>query len=308
MHVQDSPGYNSNSFGAINSSSQGVMQSSLRNRNNTFQGGFGNSGNATLTLLILTLIRALLQSFGQTNPQQDTNRDRSDSAANDMSSMPTSMSAGSAGDEPAIVDNNSISAKTLFNTPVGATEPGPALPGNSYETTFTAMPGERLSFASMFVQSNDLFFAPDEYGIPLYDQQGNALEGDVTDFVSLWDAGTELNEPAGTGENQAPRQTGPNMGASDPDNRVRKVYDVRDELPAVNELVKAEIEYLGDNQFKLKLTNISDSSTLASPIAPGLAVVHSDPAPLFDSLQADRGLGLEALAEDGDPSVLFAQL
>lgn len=53
----------------------------------------------------------------------------------------------------------------IFNTPVGATAPGPTGPAGVYEFTFTATPGSRLSFAMMFGQSNDLFYAPNDMGI-----------------------------------------------------------------------------------------------------------------------------------------------
>ena len=57
----------------------------------------------------------------------------------------------------------------VFNTPVGADGPGPLLPGGVYEFNFEAKPGYFLSFATMFVQSNDLFYAPAEEGIALFD-------------------------------------------------------------------------------------------------------------------------------------------
>jgi hypothetical protein len=46
-----------------------------------------------------------------------------------------------------------------------------------------------------------------------------------------------------------------------------------------------------------------------SPFAPGVFVVHEkDRMPLFINGQADFGDGLEALAEDGDPSILDTPL
>ena len=53
------------------------------------------------------------------------------------------------------------------DTPVGASGPGDIEPGGAFE--FTAKPGERLTIATMFVQSNDLFYAPREEGIALFD-------------------------------------------------------------------------------------------------------------------------------------------
>ncbi|MEM8620913.1 MAG: spondin domain-containing protein [Actinomycetota bacterium] len=113
----------------------------------------------------------------------------------------------------------------VFAVPVGATEPGPATPGSGYEWQFTAAPGERLSFATMFVQSNDWFFAPGAEGIALFDDAGNPITGDVTDQVTLWDSGTEIDQEPGTGSDQAPRQPGPDTGAADPDTAVRLVDD-----------------------------------------------------------------------------------
>jgi len=61
----------------------------------------------------------------------------------------------------------------------------------------------------MFAQSNDLFFAPEPNGIPLFDAAGRARSGDSPDSIVLWDAGTEMNEQPGAGPNQAPRQAAP---------------------------------------------------------------------------------------------------
>lgn len=77
--------------------------------------------------------------------------------------------------------------------------------------TIKAEPGDRLVFVSMFVQSNDKFFALDPKGIDLFDDDA-PVAGDLTSKVMLWDAGTEKDEAPGVGPNQAPRQAGPNTG------------------------------------------------------------------------------------------------
>ena len=195
----------------------------------------------------------------------------------------------------------------VFNTPTDADAPGPLLPGSAYEATFYAEPGDQLSFASMFVQSNDWFIAPVGSGISLFDADGNPINGDITDQVLLWDSGTEADEAPGEGANQAPRQAGPDSGDADPDNTVRQVGDAF-AVPAVSELAAVTLESMGDNAFTLRLENISDSSSLATPFAPGVWVVHTADNPLFVTGQADLGLGLEALAEDGNPGGLAAAL
>lgn len=95
----------------------------------------------------------------------------------------------------------------------GLTASGMFLPGQPF--TFTASPGDRLQFATMFVQSNDLFFAPRDGGIVLFDTGGRAMHGKVTGRVALYDAGTEKNQAPGAGPDQAPRQGKPNTGAAE---------------------------------------------------------------------------------------------
>src|SRR5262245_66255438 len=79
--------------------------------------------------------------------------------------------------------------------PVGATARAAAKPGEAFEFIVKAKPGDHLSFASMYGQSNDTFVGTNEAGIALYDDSGKPISGDVSDQVSLWDAGTEVNEP-----------------------------------------------------------------------------------------------------------------
>lgn len=199
----------------------------------------------------------------------------------------------------------------VFNTPVGADMPGPLLPGGTYQFEFDAAPGSYLSFATMFVQSNDLFYAPAESGIALYDDMGNPVSGDLTDQLLLWDAGTELNQPPGEGADQAPLQSGPNMGAADPDNTVRLVNDGYD-YPMTSEVVRFTLTHNGGTSFTAEIENVSTGSTLALstgatvpvPLAPGVFVVHTMPAPLFTAGEMDRGDGLEGVAEDGAAGML----
>ncbi len=91
------------------------------------------------------------------------------------------------------------------NDPTGSVPGAPPIaPGGAFEFAVTAERGEKLAFATMFVPSNDAFFAPGMGGIPL---SGITSATDVTDRVALWDAGTEPNEdPASGHPTQAPRQ------------------------------------------------------------------------------------------------------
>jgi hypothetical protein len=95
----------------------------------------------------------------------------------------------------------------------GAAGPGPIGPGGNYSFEISAAPGDHLSLAAMYVQSNDWFFAlPNQ---PLFDADGDPISGDFTHMVNLYDAGTEVDQRPGFGSNQAPRQAGPDTGPSE---------------------------------------------------------------------------------------------
>ena len=208
-----------------------------------------------------------------------------------------------------VLIENVTEAKSFFSS---GTVPGLVMPGEEQEFTFEAgpvtLPGAatKLSLVTMFVQSNDLFFGPGEAGIALYDN-GNRVLGDVTDQIELWDAGTEVNEEPGVGPNQAPRQSGPNTG-TDENGTVILVENSGDGFtyPEVADVIQVEIEALpgSDTGFKVIVRNVSDGSSLPTPFAGLTWVVHTEDAPFFTVGEADRGDGLEDIAEDGDPTNL----
>lgn len=205
-----------------------------------------------------------------------------------------------------ISDAYAYPASGVFDTPDGESAPGAAMAGMSYSLEFDAPTGSRLSFATMLVQSNDFFFAPAEDGLALFDENDQPRSGDVTSEVLVWDSGTEANETLGSGPNQAPRQGDANVGPADPDNTVRQAVDA--DLPGVDELVTVTLDSDG-NHFALTIANISDGSSLETPLAPGVFVVHgADAMPLFQDGQPDSGDGLEGLAEDGAPGMLGESL
>lgn len=191
----------------------------------------------------------------------------------------------------------------VFNTPIDAEEAGPAFPGSGYSFSFDAEAGQSLHFATMLVQSNDLFYSPDENGIALFDDNGDPISGDVTDQIQLWDAGTEVNQEPGVGEDQAPRQAGPNTGEGEfaPVLEISQVGDGF-EYPAVSDYISVEIDGMGSS-FTVTINNIGGETAIPGPIAPGVFVVTDETAPLFQSGALDYGQGLEAIAEDGNPAI-----
>src|SRR2546430_398131 len=62
----------------------------------------------------------------------------------------------------------------------GTGSPALILPGQSTAIQFSAAKGEAITFATMYGWSNDLFFAPANPGIHVYDDGGNPIEGDVS--------------------------------------------------------------------------------------------------------------------------------
>lgn len=137
-----------------------------------------------------------------------------------------------------------VSASDIFNTPDGASAAGPALPGASYSFSFTATQGDKLSFATMYVQSNDLFFGPKGSGLELWNGE-TPISGDITSQIQLWDAGTEVNELPGAGANQPPRQGGANTGAAE-NGTVEDIGNVNDgfSYPAVSDVIRVTISWL----------------------------------------------------------------
>jgi hypothetical protein len=217
-----------------------------------------------------------------------------------------------------------IAKSGVFDTPVGATAPAPIFPGEAYEISFTAAPsvtpgsGARLSFATMFIQSNDLFYAFPPEGLALFEADGTPRTGDVTDELQLYDAGTEVNEQPGVGANQAPRQSGLDTGA-DEDGVVQVIpagaADVNGfTYPATTDVIRTTLSHDGGTTFTFRIENVSTSSTLATPegtvavpLSPGAWAFHTDAATFYD-LGAPASPGLEDIAEDGGPGVLAAAL
>ena len=111
----------------------------------------------------------------------------------------------------------------IFNTPEGASGPGPARPGSAYTFEIKALPGDKLSFVTMYGMSNDWFFGTSPQGIELLDAEGMPRTGDFSTSLRLYDAGTERSEELGIGPNTGPQQAAANTGLADIDNTIREV-------------------------------------------------------------------------------------
>lgn len=107
---------------------------------------------------------------------------------------------------------------------------GPITPSSTAEFKVDATEQGYVSMAAMVVPSNDTFIgtaAP----IPLR-FRGNRLTNDsgrLTQFLTLYDAGTEPNAPHGQGENQAPAQSEAGQGP-DEGGTIRRTEVVSDDV------------------------------------------------------------------------------
>lgn len=128
------------------------------------------------------------------------------------------------------------------------------LPGSSVSFKFHAGKTQALMFATMYGASKDWFFASQQPGIKLYDEQGKAMTGDVSSYVKLWDNGTK-NDQTGAVESK------PVM-----------------EVNGVNaaQLMKLSLNYNeSSSEFTLTISNISKGTKHETPFSPGVWAVSN---------------------------------
>jgi hypothetical protein len=183
-------------------------------------------------------------------------------------------------------------------------------PGDSSSVTFSAAKGEAITFATMYGWSNDLFFAPENPGIQVYDASGNPIEGDVSSQIKLWDNGTRINQQPGSSVMH------PGTAESTSQNIMEvKGTDAQGNtfLPA-SSLMKASLKYNGNSMFTLTIKNISAGTSNETPFSPGVWAVSYivggnllNPDPLYTDGKPTAN-GLTKIAEMGDNSELSSYL
>ncbi|MCD2422496.1 spondin domain-containing protein [Niabella pedocola] len=180
------------------------------------------------------------------------------------------------------------------------------LPGQSVSFSFYAAKNQRLTFATMYGWSNDLFFAPENPGIQLYNNDGSPVTGDVSAQIKLWDNGTRVN--------QAPGAAVMHPGVAEAGPKNIKVVSGMDDagnayLPA-SQLMQATLSYNGNSQFTLTLKNVSGGTANETPFSPGVwavSYVAGGNLLLQEPIYAAGKLsmnGLTNIAEMGDVTVL----
>ena len=205
-----------------------------------------------------------------------------------------------------ITIENVLNSKPLVESGTfqGSGSPALILPGQSTTITFYAAKGEALTFATMYGASNDLFFAPENPGILVYDQGGEPIEGDVSARIKLWDNGTRINQNPGTGVIHPGTTENKNVTEVTGTDAEGNTY-----LSAAK-LIKASLKYNGNSQFTLTLQNTSGGTTNETPLSPGVWAVSYiaggnllNPSPLFMKGKPSAN-GLTDIAEAGNNASL----
>jgi hypothetical protein len=190
----------------------------------------------------------------------------------------------------------------------GTGTPPVIMPGQSVQVHFSAAKGEAITFACMYGWSNDLFFAPANPGIGLYDVKGMPMEGDVSDQVKLWDNGTRINQQPGANVNHP--------GTADSKNitEVNGMDAQGNTYLAASKLVKATLKYDGNSMFTLTLQNTSGGTANETPLSPGVWAISYiaggnllNSAPLYTAGQPTAN-GLTDIAEKGDNTALYSYI
>ncbi|RRB06632.1 spondin domain-containing protein [Larkinella rosea] len=207
-----------------------------------------------------------------------------------------------------ITIENVLSSQPLVESGTfkGTGTPPVILPGESFTIQFSAAKGEALSFATMYGWSNDLFFAPENPGILVYDSNGNPIEGDVSSQIKLWDNGTR--------ENQKPGASVAHPGVAESKNitEVKGTDAQGNSYLAASDLMKATLKYDGNSYFTLTIQNTSGGTANETPFSPGVWAVSYivggqllNPTPLYTAGQPTAN-GLTNIAEAGDNTALSA--
>lgn len=180
------------------------------------------------------------------------------------------------------------------------------MPGESASFQFSAAKGQYISFATMYGWSNDLFFAPANPGLKVYQDNGNPIEGDVSSQVRLWDNGTRINQAPGMAvvHPGTPEITPKNIV------EVKGTDDQGNTYADASLLMKLMLHYEGNSTFTLTITNTSGGTSNPTPFSPGVWVISYiaggnllKPYSLYEAGKPSAN-GLTNIAEMGDNSIL----
>lgn len=143
-------------------------------------------------------------------------------------------------------------------------------PGASTQFTFYAAKGQRLMFVTKYSNSNDLFFAPQNPGLALFNDSGVPYTGVINDAVKLWDNGTRVNEQPGAGVNH------PGVAQAGVVTEVNGTDAEGHTYPAASEMLQVSLTYdAASSLFTCTITNISNNTANSTPFSGGVFVVSN---------------------------------
>ncbi len=178
-------------------------------------------------------------------------------------------------------------------------------PGESVRFTFNAAKGQTLMFATGYGYSNDLFFAPANPGIALYNADGTPVTGDVSSQVKLWDNGTRVNVKPG------PSIAHPGTAENGSVTQVNGTDAQGNTYPEASAMMKLNLTYdKTKSEFTLSIMNLSNNTANETPFSPGVWVVSNvldgevlNDKPFF--IPGEKSSAeLTKLAENGDEDPL----
>lgn len=204
---------------------------------------------------------------------------------------------GAPGTNPTIKFENVIATKNYVQSGTFSA----VQPGASTSFTFHAAKGQRLMLAAMYSNSNDLFFAPENPGIQLFDDSGVPYTGVVADAVKLWDNGTRVNEQPGPGVNH------PGVAQEGVVTRIDGTDQEGHTYVAASDLFQVSLAYDAvQSLFTCTINNISNGSANETPFSAGVFVVSNIldgnlvmDKPFF-AIDQKSSVELTGLAENGN--------
>ena len=205
------------------------------------------------------------------------------------------------GTKPTIKFENVIPTKNYVQSGTFAA----VAPGQTTSFTFHAAKGQRLMFATMYSNSNDLFFAPENPGIQLFNDSGVPYTGIIADAVKLWDNGTRVNEQPGPDVNH------PGVAQAGVVTEVKGTDSEGHNYLAASSLLQVSLTFdAAQSLFTCTISNISAGTANETPFSGGVFVVSNlldgdlvMDKPFF-SVDQKSGVELTKLAEAGNVDLL----
>nr|WP_295921842.1 spondin domain-containing protein [uncultured Dyadobacter sp.] len=211
-----------------------------------------------------------------------------------------------------ITIENVLDSKPLVESGTfkGTGTPPVILPGQSVSFSFSAAKNQRLTFATMYGWSNDLFVAPENPGIRLYGDDGTPVTGDVSTQVKLWDNGTRVNAAPGMALSH------PGAAEATPA-KIKEVKGTDDYghafLPA-SQLMNVSLVYDGNSMFTVTIKNQSGGTANETPFSPGVWAISYvaggnllSPEPIYAAGKPATA-PLTRIAEAGDNAAMSTLL